>query len=185
MSRRAAIALLGSVFFACRDGPSPEACVEVSRLVANPTRGTVSGIRIGPVFVATGRWAEERIARLGYLGPSDAVKFLIQPLARFESALLVTGKRCGSSQALRFSFALFPPFSVEPGVPVPDDVLDRTGTVTLSIPPPGAGTSLDQPPFLTHHGYFIFRSTGRWMLELDDQRGSVGYATLEVYAVGS
>lgn len=147
-------------------------CGEPAPLIQNPTGVTVPGVRVGPIFVATGEWRDAPDATILWAGPGHPVKVLIQTLERIEHSLVVEGRRCDDGRPLRFAKDGLP-WVGPPRSPPPVDVIERLTQTRLDI--------TATLPYLADEyvqtldgGYFIFTAPGSWRVEVRDGDHLIG-----------
>jgi hypothetical protein len=136
------------------------------------------GAPLGPLLVR--QFADDATtAVIGYYMPGYATKVITVVAQPFDRPLTLRGWRCSDGAALRFAWGY--PFALS-STPAPSDVFAAAGADVVTIEPTASVPSRESgviqganaPP------YFLFTSSGKWLIEVRDGAAIVGRAVLVV-----
>jgi hypothetical protein len=156
-------------------GPTGLECGEPTKLEPHPNQPTFTGAPLGPLLVRNFR-DNETTAIVSEYKPGTGTKFVTAVARPFDKPLTLRGWRCSDRVPLRFAWSY--PFAFN-STPAPSDVFAVAGEEAPVIEPmptvPSGGVAGAKAP-----PYFLFASSGKWLLELRDGSTAVGRAVLLV-----
>jgi hypothetical protein len=150
-------------------------CGEPTELEPHPNQPSFRGAPLGPLLVS--QFAEDATAAvIGYYVPGYATKVVTVVARPFEKPLTLHGWRCADGVPLRFAWGY--PFASN-STAAPSSVFEAAGEEAPVIEPPTSVPSSGSygakaPP------YFLFASSGKWLLELRDGGTIMGRVILLV-----
>lgn len=168
-----ALVVLALLLVSC--APRGLSCGEPTKLEPHPNQPSFTGAPLGPLLVR--QFADDATsAVIGHYVPGYATKVVTVVARPFDRRLTLHGWRCADGVPLRFAWGY--PFALD-STPAPSDVFAVAGEEAPVIEPmttvPSSGVhGAKAPP------YFLFASTGKWLLELRDGGTTVGRAVLQV-----
>lgn len=155
--------------------PPAIACAGPTPLVRHPTDPAFTGAPLGPLLLRNFAPDEARAIIAEYT-PGYATKVVTVAARPFDRPLTLSGWRCSDRHPLRFAWTY--PFT-PPSRPASLDKFDVAGERDPVVQPmpslPSTGVFGPAAP-----AYFLFSSTGDWVIELRDADVIVGRAVLEV-----
>lgn len=149
-------------------------CGDPTKLEPHPNQASFTGAPLGPLLARNFREGETT-AIISEYSPGYATKVVIVVTRPFDKPLTLRGWRCSDRTPLRFAWSYpFAPYST----PAPA-VFAAAGEEAPVIQPmtsvPASGViSPAAPP------YFLFESSGKWLLELRDGETVLGRAVVLV-----
>lgn len=174
MRSRVSLAWLALVFLVTC-APSGVSCGEPSKLESHPNQSTFIGAPLGPLLVRNFRDGATT-AVIGEYTPGYATKVVVVAAKPFDKPLTLRGRRCSDGIALRFAWTY--PFAFN-STPAPSAIFAAAGEDAPVIEPlttlPVTGVMSPQSP-----PYFLFASSGKWLLEVSDGGNVVGRAVVLV-----
>jgi hypothetical protein len=164
-----------AVLLAVSCAPSGVSCGEPSKLEPHPAQPTFTGAPLGPLLVRNFR-DDATTAVIGEYTPGYATKIVTVIARAFDKPLTLRGRRCADGIALRFAWSY--PFAFN-STPAPSAVFAAAGEEAPVIEPmatlPTSGVmGAKAPP------YFLFASSGKWLLEVRDGGTTTGRAVVLV-----
>ena len=168
-----ALVALALLLVSC--APAGLSCGEPTKLEPHPHQPGFTGPPLGPLLVR--QFADEvTTAVIGYYLPGYATK-VVTVLARpFDKPLTLRGWRCADGVPLRFAWVY--PFGLN-STPAPPAMFKEAGEQAPVIQPT---TSIDSTGVLGANAppYFLFTSSGKWLIELREGATTVGRVVLLV-----
>lgn len=170
--------LVAVAFVTAACAPSGLACDEPTTLEPHPHDPTFTGARLGPLLVR--QFADDaKTAVIGYYVPGYATKVVTVVAEPFSGPLTLRGWRCSDGVSLRFAWNY--PFALN-STPAPSDVFAAAGEEAPVIQPT---TLIPSREYRVVSGanappYFLFTSSGKWLLEVREAATTVGRAVLLV-----
>ena len=156
--------------------PANIGCAAATRLVSHPNDPVFTGAPLGPLLLRNfpPDATQAVITEYKPLAPTKVVTIAVRP---FERPLTLTGYRCSDRHLLRFAwtYPFPPPFGQTPS----PSVFESAGELAPVIQPmttlPASGVFSPAAP-----AYFLFTSSGMWLIELHDGHMLVGRAAVAV-----
>lgn len=159
--------------FAC--APTGFDCGEPTVLEPHPEQAAFKGAPLGPLMVRNFE-DDATSAVITEYRPGYATKVVIVVAKPFTKSLTLRGHRCSDGAPLHFAMSY--PFALN-STPAPSDVFATAGIVAPVIEPiasfPVGVTIGPGGP-----SYMLFRSSGKWLLELREGSQLIGRTVLLV-----
>ncbi|HEY8731439.1 MAG TPA: hypothetical protein VIN69_05620 [Candidatus Limnocylindria bacterium] len=174
MRALAAAVFAGVLVVGCSPQPQGLDCGDPTTLVPHPNQADFTGAPLGPLLVRNFREGETT-AIIDVYSPGYATKVVIVAARSFDTPLTLRGWRCSDRTPLRFAWAY--PFATN-STPAPSAVFAAAGEEAPVIQPmtiPASGVYSPAAP-----AYFLFASSGKWLLEVRDGNAVIGQAVLLV-----